>query len=534
MRVPSASLAVAALSACLMSPPATAADPAPQPGGTLRTYQRDNPASASVLEESTYSSQVPFMSIFNNLIRYKQSEPQNSDATIEPELATSWAWAPDKLSLTFKLRPGVTWHDGKPFTAKDVKCTFDLIQDKATEKLRKNPRKLLWNNVQDVVANGDDEVTFKLGRPQPSLLALFASGYSAIYPCHATPAQQRTKPIGTGPFMLSEFKQNEMIKLVKNPNYWNKGKPYLDAIEMPIITSRATAMLAFQAHKLDMTFPLEVTPPIMRDIKKEIPTAICVWGPQNVNENLIVNRDKPPFDNADLRKAMALTIDRKAFVDILFEGKAEIGGTLLPAPSGIWGMPDDMKKAMVGYDPDVAKNREEARAIMKKLGYGPDKHLKVQVSTRNIPSYRDPAVILIDHLKEIWIDGELDPMDTPVWFAKLARKDYAVGLNLTGNSLDDPDQAFYENFACKSERNYSQYCNPALEAEFDAQSQETDVEKRKKMVWAIDQQLQNDVARPIILHIEGGTCWWPQVHGFTQMVNSSYNGYRYEDLWIEH
>ena len=183
------------------------------------------------------------------------------------------------------------------------------------------------------------EVTFKLGRPQPSLLALFASGYSAIYPCHATPAQQRTKPIGTGPFMLAEFKQNEMIRLVRNPNYWKKDRPYLDAIEMPIMTSRATAMLAFQARKLDMTFPLEVTPPILRDIKKEVPTAVCAFGPMNVNSNLIVNREKPPFDNPEIRKAMALAIDRKAFVDILFEGKAEIGGSLLPAPAGVWGMP---------------------------------------------------------------------------------------------------------------------------------------------------------------------------------------------------
>jgi len=527
-------LLLAVTTAGIATTAATAAEPAPRPGGTMRIYQRDNPASASVLEEATYSTNIPFMSVYNNLIRYRQDAPQNSDATLEPELATSWAWGPDRKSITFKLREGVSWHDGKPFTARDVKCTWDLIQDKATEKLRKNPRKLLWSNVQEVSLNGDNEVTFRLARPQPSLLALFASGYSAVYPCQATPAQQRTKPIGTGPFMLAEFKQNEMIRLVKNPHYWRKDRPYLDTIEMPIMTSRATAMLAFQAHKLDMTFPLEVTQPILRDIQKAVPTAVCAWGPQNVNENLIVNRDKPPFDNADLRKAMALAIDRKAFVDILFEGKADIGGALLPAPAGVWGMPDDMKKTMLGYDPDMTKNRQQAQAIMKKLGYGPDNHLKVKVSTRNIAAYRDPAVILIDHLKEIWIDGELDPMDTPLWFAKLARKDYAVGLNLTGNALDDPDQAFYENFACKSERNYSEYCNPDLEKEFDAQSQETDVEKRKKLVWTIDQQLQNDVARPIILHMQGGTCWWPEVHVFTQMVNSSYNGYRFEDLWIEH
>jgi peptide/nickel transport system substrate-binding protein len=505
----------------------------PKSGGTLRTYQRDSPASASIHEEATYSTNIPFMAIFNNLIVYKQDEPRNTDASIVPELATSWAWSDDRLSLTFKLRDDVKWHDGKPFTSADVKCTFDLIQEKGTEKFRKNPRKLWYQNVASVTPNGPLEVTFKLSRPQPSLLALLASGYSPMYPCHVSPAQMRTKPIGTGPFMLAEFKQNEIIRLVKNPNYWKPGRPYLDAIEMPIVTNRSTAMLAFQAGKFDLTFPTEVTPPLMRDIKAQRPNAVCVFGPMNVNENLIVNRERPPFDNPDIRRAMALTIDRKAFIDILFEGQADIGGSLLPAPNGVWGMPEAMMRQMVGYDPDIAKNRAEARAIMEKLGYGPNNRLKVKVSTRNIPAYRDPAVILIDHLKEIYIDGELDPVDTSLWFSKVARKDYAIGLNLTGNAVDDPDQAFYENYACKSERNYSEYCNPELEKLFDRQSAEVDATKRQQMVWEIDQRIQNDVARPIILHMRGGTCWAPELHGFTPMVNSSYNGYRYEDLWLD-
>jgi peptide/nickel transport system substrate-binding protein len=529
------SLAAGLLAAacCLTAPGLPARAQTPKSRGILHMYQRDNPASASLHEEATYSTVIPFMSIFNNLIRYKQDVAQNSDATIEPELATSWSWSDDARALTFKLRQGVKWHDGKPFTAADVKCTFDLIQDKAKEHFRKNPRKLSFQNITEVVTNGDFEVTLKLGRPEPSLLALLASGYSAMYPCHVSPAQMRTHPIGTGPFKLAEFSPNEMIRLVKNPDYWKPGRPYLDGIEMPIMTNRATAMLAFQAGKLDMTFPLEVTPPLLRDIKQQAPAAQCSFGPMNVNENLLVNREKPPFDNPDIRRAMALTLDRKAFIDILFEGKADIGGALLPAPAGVWGMPAEMQKSMVGYDPDIAKNRAEARAIMEKLGYGPNNRLKVKISTRNIAAYRDPAVILIDQLREIYIDGELDTVDTAVWFAKLARKDYAVGMNLTGNAIDDPDQAFYENFACKSERNYSQYCNPELEKLFDRQSAETDLEKRRKLVWEIDQKLQNDVARPIILHMQGGTCWWPRVHGFTQMVNSSYNGYRFEDLWLD-
>jgi peptide/nickel transport system substrate-binding protein len=276
-----------------------------------------------------------------------------------------------------------------------------------------------------------------------------------------------------------------------------------------------------------------VSIPLLKDIHSQAPKAICETTPLNVSINLIINRDAPPFDNAEVRKAMALALDRKAFIDILTEGKADIGGSMLPGPEGVWGMPPEMMRTMVGYDPDVQKNRAEARKIMEGLGYGPNKKLKVKISTRDIAVYRDPAVILIDQLKEIYIDAELDTVETSMWFAKVARKDYAVGLNLTGNAVDDPDQTFYENYACNSERNYTNYCNADLEKLFDKQSQETDLEKRKRLVWDIDQKIQNDVARPIIFHTRAATCWQPYVHGFTPMVNSSYNGYRFEDLWLD-
>ena len=107
-------------------------------------------------------------------------------------------------------------------------------------------------------------------------------------------------------------------------------------------------------------------------------------------------------------------------------------------------------------------------------------------------------MVLIDQLKSIYIDGELEPVESGAWFAKVARKDYSVGLNLTGNGIDDPDQTFYENYGCGSERNYTHYCNKDLQKLFDEQSQETDVAKRKKLVWDIDKKLQEDVARPIL------------------------------------
>ena len=505
----------------------------PKQGGVLRIYHRDSPGSASIHEGATYSINAPFMPVFNNLVIYKQDVPQNSMDSIVPDLAESWVWSADRKTLTFRLRQGVKWHDGKPFTSADVKCTFNMLMGKSQQRFRQNPRKAWYNELNEVTTNGDYEASFNLKRPQPSLLALLASGYTPVYPCHISPAEMRTHPIGTGPFKFVEFKANESIKLTRNTDYWKKGLPHLDGIEFTIITNRSTAILAFIAGKFDMTFPTDVSIPLLKDTKTRAPNAVCVVAPTNVSTNIIVNSTNPPFDDIDIRHALALALDRKAFIAILFEGQADIGGTMQPAPDGVWAMPKETLEQIPGYGPDVNANREEARKLMQKAGFGPDKHLAIKVSTRNIPIYRDPAVILIDQLKSIYIDGELDVVDTAQWFPKVARKDYALGLNLTGNAVDDPDQSFYENYSCGSERNYSNYCNKDIEKLFDEQSMETDNQKRKKLVWAIDKKLQEDVARPIILHSRTGTCWHPYVKGITIMVNSSYNGYRYEDVWLD-
>jgi peptide/nickel transport system substrate-binding protein len=509
------------------------ADAAEKQGGILRMYHRDSPGSASIHEEATYSVNIPFMPVFNNLVIYKQDVAQNSTDSIVPELAESWAWSGDNKTLSFRLRQGVKWHDGAPFTSADVKCTFDMLMGKSPQKFRKNPRRSWYDQVVDVTTPGDFEVAFNLRRPQPALLALLASGYTPVYPCHVSPADMRTHPIGTGPFEFVEFKANESIKLTRNPDYWKKGLPHLDGIEFTIIPNRSTAILAFVAGQFDMTFPTEVTIPLLRDVKAQAPNAVCVVAPTNVATNIIVNSTSPPFDNADIRRALALALDRQAFISILFEGEADIGGTMLPPPGGIWGMPKEMLQAIPGYGPDINASREQARKLMRAAGYGPDKHLSVKVSTRNIPVYREPAVILVDQLKSIYVDGELDVVETANWFSKVARKDYALGLNLTGNAVDDPDQSFYENYSCKSERNYTNYCNPGIEKLFDQQSEETDIAKRKQLVFEIDKKLQEDVARPIIFYSREGSCWQPYVKGVTIMVNSSYNGYRYEDLWLD-
>ena len=292
-------------------------------------------------------------------------------------------------------------------------------------------------------------------------------------------------------------------------------------------------MLAFVAGKVDMTSPYFLQVPVVSDVKNQAPEAICQLVPVNVNRNVMMNRETPPFNDPDLRRAVALSLDRQAFIDTLTMGKGDIGGVMQPPPEGVWGMPPEMLKTLPGYDPDVQKNRAEGRRIMEKLGYGPAKRLEIKVSTRNVPPYRDAAIILIDQLKEIYIAGELEPVDTVQWYPKVMRGDYTAALNLTGNGIDDPDQTMYENFTCGAEGNYDRYCNPELDKMVDRQSMEFDQKKRRELVWAIERKLAEDAARPILWHNRTGTCWQPYVKGYSLMVNSVYNGWRMEDVWLD-
>src|SRR6266487_4261454 len=283
-------------------------------GGILKIYFFDSPSSMSIHEEATFASQGPIMGVFNNLVMYKQDVPYASLESIVPDLASEWSWDEDKTALNFKLRQGVKWHDGKPFTAKDVKCTWDMLQGKSDDKLRLNPRKPWYLNLEEVVANGDLEVTFRLKRPQPAFVALLASGWSPVYPCHVPARDMRQHPIGTGPFKFVEFKPNEHIWVTRNPDYWKKDRPYLDGIEYQIIKNVATGSLAFISNKVDMTSWYFLQVPMLNDVNKQIGQEVCHMAPTNVLRSVIINREAPPFGDPNVRRAVALTLDRQAFI----------------------------------------------------------------------------------------------------------------------------------------------------------------------------------------------------------------------------
>jgi len=317
---------------------ASGAGVTPKPGGVLNAMHREDPPSLSIHEEATVSVNWAMMPCYSNLVIFNPLRGQESPATITGELAEKWSWRDDGKTLVFTLRKDVRWHDGQPFSSKDVKYTFDLVRGApGAPALRLNPRKVWYAQIQAIEAPDPDTVVFRLKRPQPSLLMLLASGYSPVYPAHIPAAELRTRCVGTGPFKLKEYRPGELIEFVRNPDYFIKGRPYLDGIRFIIIKERGTRIAALPAGRVDVTMPQEGTKPAAEQLRKAVPSMVIDEVSQSINDNLLMNFKKAPFTDARVRRALSLAIDRRAYIQAVRQGGAAVGASMLPRPWGVWG-----------------------------------------------------------------------------------------------------------------------------------------------------------------------------------------------------
>src|SRR5499426_586485 len=363
-----------ALGALALSPVGPALAQTPKPGGHLSAMLREDlPQGFAVHETATVSTSFPSMPCFNNLVVFDQLKRQESPDTLVGELAEKWSWQDNYKNLVFFLRKDVKWHDGKPFTSKDVKFTFDMLREApdAPAKLRINPRKDWYANVEAIETPDASTVVFRLKRPQPSLLLMLASGYTPIYAAHVPPASYRTSCVGTGPFKVKEWRKGEFVDYVKNPDYFVKGRPYLDTIRYVVIENRGTRMSALQSGKLDVSFPGEMTKTIAEQIKKAVPQLVVTPVGQTVGENIIMNVKKPPFDNIKVRLAVSHGIDRRALIQAVHQGGAVVGAGLAPKPWGFWGIGEKDLAGLPGYGAKPAEEKAAARKLMAEAGFKP-------------------------------------------------------------------------------------------------------------------------------------------------------------------
>jgi len=504
----------------------------PKTGGILNVMLREDLAQGFATHEtSTVATSIPALPCFNNLVIFDQSKAVNSTDTVVGDLAEKWSWQDNYRSLVFFLRKGVKWHDGQPFTSKDVKFTFDMIRGApdAVGKLRLNPRKDWYANVERIEAPDPATVAFHLKRPQPSLLLMLASGYSPVYAAHVNPADYRTKCVGTGPFKLKEWRKGEFIEYAKNADYFVKGRPYLDGIKYVVIAERGTRVAALQAGQLDVGFQGETNRTSMEQLKKAVPGMVFTTVAQSVSDNIIMNTKKAPFDNQKVRLAVSYAIDRRGLIQTSHQGGAVLGGAMLPKPYGVWGMSEKDLLALPGYG-KAADMKAKARQLLAEAGVTPGKPLKVEMAVRAIAVYLDMASFVVNELKQVGIEATLKQVETAQWHPMATRGDYQIGANLTGVGVDDPDANFYENYGCGSPRNYSAYCDEAVQRMIDQQSQELKPRKRLEMVIAIQKKFEEDAARPVLAQRLDYYAYWPHVKGLVPQHNI-YNFCRFQDVW---
>ncbi len=532
--LPSVVLALLILvTAVLVTKPASAQSATPKRGGILNSVLTEDPPGLLVHESATISNVWPMSPCYSNLVIFDPLKPLDSAETVIPELAERWSWQDNFRNLVLFLRKNVTWHDGKPFTARDVKHTFDMVReapDSAT-KMRTSPRKDWYANVEAIETPEPHTVVFRLRRPQPSLLLMFASGYSPVYPAHVPVADLRQRCVGTGPFRHKEYLRGQLIELERNPSYFVPDRPYLDGIRYTIIRERGTRLAALQAGRVEAFLPLEMTKAMADAVKAQAPAIVITEVGQNGSDNVILNHKRAPFDNPVVRQAVNLALDRNAYVRGVRQNGAVTGAALMPKPLGFWGLPDAELRTLAGYR-DPAKDKAEAKRLLAGAGYGPDKPLRVDLVTRTLPIYLDLASYVVDQLRLIGMEATLKQLDTAAWFPALSRRDFQIGANLTAGGFDDPDAYLFENYKCGSPRNYTDYCSEEMDRLIDQQSQELDRTKRLKLVADIQRKLETDVARPMLGWRKEYFARWPHVKNLVPH-NALYNYGRMQEVWLD-
>ena len=525
------------LAAAAVVVPAGAQAPAVRegkPGGVLRPVLREDlPQGFAIHESATNSVTWPAMPCYSNLVVYDQTKRLGRADTIVAELAEKWSWQDNYRNLVFFLRRDVKWHDGQPFTSKDVKFTFDVVREaaEAPAKLRINPRKEWYANVDAIEAPDPYTVVFRLKRPQPSLVAMLASGYSPVLPAHVPLAEHRSRCIGTGPFKFKEWKRGQSVELVRNPDYFVKGRPYLDGVRYTVIVERGTRVAALQAGQIDVAYPGETTLSIAEQLQKSVPGMVFTETASNVSENLLLNTRKPPFDNLKVRRALSFAIDRRTYTQTVHRGAAIVGASLAPKPWGVWGLLDRDLGQLPGYG-GAAAGRAQARKLLAEAGFGPANPLRVELVTRAIAIYLDFAGFVVSDLKQVGVEATLKQIDTAQWHPMVTRREFQIGANLTGLGVDDPDANFYENFSCGSPRNYGDYCNEEVGRLIDRQSQEIDAQKRLALVWQIQKKLEEDAARPTMGWRTDRFAQHPHVKNLIPN-QVTYNCCRLQEVWLD-
>jgi peptide/nickel transport system substrate-binding protein len=470
-----------------------AAQEKPRYGGELVFVLPIEPPSYDGHREGTFALLQPVGPFYNTLLR---TDPNDATGTkVVGDLAESWTVTGGGRVYTLKLRRGVKFHDGADMTSRDVKASYEHIINPPPGVT--SFRKGQYTNVETLEAPDAHTIVFRLKYPSASFLSLLASPFSWIYKADLLakdPRWHEKNIMGTGPFVFVEHVRGSHWVGKKNPNYWDKGKPYLDGFRALVVRDSAAQVAAIRAERAHVQFR-GFSPPERDTIVQALGNKVAVQeSPWDCVLLVTANHEKKPWEDKRARRALTLALDRYTGAAALSKISIVklVGGVQVPGTP--FATPQAELEKLAGYGRDVEKNRAEARKLLREAGV-PDGY-SFSFKNRGLPQPYEPVGIwLIDQWRRIGLNAKHDFQEAAQWDADRRSGNFDVVMDTQCSYAVEPDLDLYKfQSTGVSDNNYARYKDPALDELFQKQSRATDPEERKKYVREFEKRLLDDEA----------------------------------------
>ena len=489
VRIPVGLLAACALAA----PGVVTAQVKPRSGGELIFVVPSEPPSYDAHQEETFGIIHPMAPLYSTLLRV---DPVDKTGTRPVgDLAESWTVSKDGMTYTFKIRHGVKFHDGSVLTSKDIKASYDKIIFPPAGM--KSLRKESYEAIEVVEAPDPSTVRFRLKRPESSLLLNLASPWNWIYKADLLAKDihwYEKNVMGTGAFTFVEHVKGSHMVGKKNPEYWDKGKPYLDGYRAIFVSSSSAQVAAIRGERAHIQFR-GFSPPERDQLVQALGPKITVQeSPWDCLNFVSMHHEKKPFSDKRVRRALSLALDRYEGSKNLSKitlvrdvGGVQVPGTPYATPPG------DLEK-LAGYGHDIAANRAEARRLLKEAGA---EGLSFTFKNRGIPHPYEPIGIwLIDQWRQIGVTVKMEMIEASAYHPMLKRGDFEVAMDFQCGFIVEPDLDL-ARFVTKSDANYGRHKDTVIDDLYQKQARATDLEERKKYLRAFEKRLLDEEAHVI-------------------------------------
>lgn len=483
----------------------------PKKGGILRIGITQQILNLDPHTATAFSSFRVLELIYEGLLTY------DDDLNLRPALAESWMVSLDGKVYTFKLREGVKFHDGSVLTAEDVKYSFERILNPNTNSPQRS-----WLMVIDrIEIVSPFEVKFVLKEPYAPFLELLASTGISIVPkdFEAKVEDPKVKTLGTGPFKLAEFR-SDFVRLIRNEEYWEEGLPYLDGVIIRQIPDPATLRAAVRTGQVDLIFGFGVDVTAAGAFAG-LPGFEVLSVPELSYSLLGIQNEREPFRDVRVRQALSLAIDRQQLIEIVYFGRAAVGGPLPPSVAKWEPLPPS---ALPNYSPDI--NR--AKQLLREAGYEGLSFKIMPIPT--VPEALQIAQVIQDQLKRIGVIVEIESVDFATFLQRWRESDFDTFVSLNGGR-PDPDLHLYRHVFSQGSTNVFKFNDPETDRLLQQGRTVSDFEKRKQIYRELQIRLADQVPFLFLAYADIFAIKSSDVKGFVLLPTQSIISVRH--TWLD-